>query len=114
MLISKLLLASVLYWQPYILIVNRHKNSIILCINLIIITLFISFQQNKDEDRSQIIPSAASFEAPRERIDDAKPAMSGVKTFLYMMAIAIVIIVLVVLGIMYYQKRQEQTRKRLY
>ncbi|CAH1641467.1 unnamed protein product [Spodoptera littoralis] len=70
--------------------------------------------QNKDEDRSQIIPSAASFEAPRERIEDTKPAMSGVKTFLYMMAIAIVIIVLVVLGIMYYQKRQEQSRKRLY
>ncbi|KAL0811430.1 hypothetical protein ABMA28_009832 [Loxostege sticticalis] len=70
--------------------------------------------QNKDEDRSHIIPSAASFEAPRERVEDSKPAMSGIKTFLYMMAIAIVIIVLVVLGIMWYQKRQEQSRKRLY
>ncbi|KAJ0170780.1 hypothetical protein K1T71_013552 [Dendrolimus kikuchii] len=70
--------------------------------------------QNRDEDRSHIIPSAATFEAPRERIDDSKPAMSGVKTFLYMMFIAIVIIVLVVLGIMWYQKRQEHSRKRLY
>lgn len=71
-------------------------------------------QQNKDEDRSQIVPSAASFEAPRERTEDSKPAMSGVKTFLWMMCVAIVIIVLVVLGIMWYQKRQETSRKRLY
>ncbi|KOB78139.1 Vesicular mannose-binding lectin-like protein [Operophtera brumata] len=70
--------------------------------------------QNKDEDRSQIVPSAASFEAPRERTEDSKPAMSGVKTFLWMMCVAIVIIVLVVLGIMWYQKRQETSRKRLY
>ncbi|XP_053619368.1 vesicular integral-membrane protein VIP36 isoform X2 [Plodia interpunctella] len=68
----------------------------------------------KEEDRSNIIPSAISFEAPRERIEDSKPAMSGFKTFLYMMLIAIVIIVLVVLGIMWYQKRQEHSRKRLY
>ncbi|CAG9118837.1 unnamed protein product [Plutella xylostella] len=70
--------------------------------------------QNKDEDRSNIIPSAASFEAPRDHVDDAKPAMSGIKTFLWMMFVAIVLIVLVVLGIMWYQKRQEQSRKRLY
>ncbi|KAJ2941490.1 hypothetical protein O0L34_g14537 [Tuta absoluta] len=70
--------------------------------------------QNKDEDRSHIIPSAASFEAPRERIEDEKPAMSGVKTFLWMMFVALCIIVCVVLGIMWYQKRQEQSRKRLY
>ncbi|CAG9794749.1 unnamed protein product [Diatraea saccharalis] len=70
--------------------------------------------QNRDEDRSHIIPSAASFEAPRDRVEDAKPAMSGIKTFLWMMAVAIVIIVIVVLGIMWYQKRQEQSRKRLY
>ncbi|KPJ19628.1 Vesicular integral-membrane protein VIP36 [Papilio machaon] len=70
--------------------------------------------QNKDEDRSKIIPSAASFEAPRDRVDDTKPAMSGVKSFLYMMFVAIVIMVVLVLGIMWYQKRQEQSRKRLY
>lgn len=76
--------------------------------------IYIILQQNKDEDRSNIIPSAASFEAPRERIEDSKPAMSGVKTFLYMMFVAIVIIVIVVLGIMWYQKKQEHSRKRLY
>ncbi|XP_068625716.1 vesicular integral-membrane protein VIP36 [Battus philenor] len=70
--------------------------------------------QNRDEDRSNIIPSAASFEAPRDRVEDSKPAMSGIKTFLYMMFVAIVIIVIVVLGIMWYQKRQEHSRKRLY
>ncbi|CAH2233816.1 jg22498 [Pararge aegeria aegeria] len=70
--------------------------------------------QNKDEDRSHIIPSAASFEAPRERIEDEKPSMSGIKTFLWMMCIAIIVIVLVVMGIMWYQKRQENSRKRLY
>lgn len=76
--------------------------------------LYLFLQQTKDEDRSHIIPSAASFEAPRERIEDSKPAMSGVKTFLWMMCVAIVIIVLVVLAIMWYQKRQEHSRKRLY
>nr|ADU25045.1 vesicular mannose-binding lectin-like protein [Antheraea pernyi] len=70
--------------------------------------------QNKDDDRSNIIPSAILFDAPRERVEDTKPAMSGVKTFLSMMALAIVIIVLVVLAIMWYQKRQENSRKRLY
>ncbi|KAI8423072.1 hypothetical protein MSG28_014157 [Choristoneura fumiferana] len=70
--------------------------------------------QDKDEDRSHIIPSAQTFEAPRERVEDVKPAMSGVKTFLWMMFVAIVIIVLVVLGIMWYQKKQEHSRKRLY
>ncbi|XP_072934549.1 vesicular integral-membrane protein VIP36 [Epargyreus clarus] len=70
--------------------------------------------QNKDEDRTHIIPSAASYEAPRERVEDTKSSMSGVKTFLLMMVIAIVVMVLVVLGIMWYQKRQENTRKRLY
>ncbi|XP_026322988.1 vesicular integral-membrane protein VIP36 isoform X2 [Hyposmocoma kahamanoa] len=69
---------------------------------------------DKNEDRSNIIPSAASFEAPRERVEDPKPAMSGVKTFLWMMFYALVIIVLVVLGIWWYQKRQENSRKRLY
>ncbi|OWR42588.1 vesicular mannose-binding lectin protein [Danaus plexippus plexippus] len=68
----------------------------------------------KEEDRSHIIPSAATFEAPRDRAEDPKPAMSGFKTFLWMMFIAIVIIVLVILGIMWYQKRQEHSRKRLY
>lgn len=68
-----------------------------------------------EEDRSQIVPSASFFEAPREHIDDPKPsAWSGVKTFLLMMLAAIGVIVLVVVGIMMYQKHQENKRKRFY
>lgn len=69
--------------------------------------------QDPSEDRSRISPSATSFEPPRERVEDPKTT-SGFKTFLWMMFIAIVIIVVVVLGIMYYQKRKENSRKRLY
>lgn len=68
-----------------------------------------------DEDRASILPSATFFEAPREHIDDPKPAVSsGIKTFFMMLLCALVIIVFVVIAIMVYQKRSEQNRKRLY
>ncbi|KAL0277462.1 UNVERIFIED_CONTAM: hypothetical protein PYX00_004728 [Menopon gallinae] len=67
------------------------------------------------EDRSNVLPSAAFFEAPRERSEDPKPASwSGVKMFLLMMLASITIIAIVVMGIMYYQKQQENSRKRFY
>lgn len=50
-----------------------------------------------------------------EHIDDPKPASwSGVKTFLLMLLGAFVLIVLAICGIMFYQKRQENRRKRFY
>lgn len=78
----------------------------------IIVELFLTQEQ---EDRSKILPSAAFFEAPRDHIDDAKPSsVSGIKIFLLMLLGTLAVIALVVIGIMIYQKQQEQSRKRFY
>ncbi|XP_034255297.1 vesicular integral-membrane protein VIP36 [Thrips palmi] len=69
----------------------------------------------KDEDRSHIIPQASFFEPPRDHVDDPKPSsLGGVKMFLLMMVGAIAIIACVVFSIMFYQKHQENNRKRFY
>jgi len=67
-----------------------------------------------NEDRSNIIPSAERFEAPREHVDDVKPAWSGTKTFFVMLTVAILLIIMVIGGIMLYQKHQEKNIKRFY
>ncbi|XP_060528717.1 vesicular integral-membrane protein VIP36 [Cylas formicarius] len=70
-------------------------------------------QANKD--KSNIIPSAAFFEPPREHVDDPKPStLSGIKLFLLMLVVSLVLVASVVLGIIFYQKQQEKGRKRLY
>lgn len=68
-----------------------------------------------EEDRSNILPSAAFFESPREHVDDPKQsAMSGIKLFLLMLVGALAIIACIVIAIMLYQKHQENSRKRFY
>lgn len=51
-----------------------------------------------------------------ERVEDApkETGMSGIKLFLVMLVIALVLIACVVVGIMVYQKHQENSRKRFY
>ncbi|KAL6445477.1 hypothetical protein ACFW04_000807 [Cataglyphis niger] len=67
------------------------------------------------EDRSQIVPSAAFYDAPRERVEDAKQSgMSGIKLFLIMLISALILIACLVIAIMLYQKHQENNRKRFY
>ncbi|KAG7189988.1 hypothetical protein KM043_006146 [Ampulex compressa] len=67
------------------------------------------------EDRSSILPSAAFFESPRERVDDPKqPSMSGITVFLLMLVAALILIACTVIAIMFYQKHQENSRKRFY
>ncbi|XP_025834534.1 vesicular integral-membrane protein VIP36-like [Agrilus planipennis] len=67
------------------------------------------------EDRSNILPSATYFEPPRDHVDDAKPSsLSGIKIFLLMLVGSIALVACVVLGCMFYQKQQEQSRKRFY
>ncbi|XP_076295456.1 vesicular integral-membrane protein VIP36 isoform X2 [Lasioglossum baleicum] len=67
------------------------------------------------EDRSNILPSAAFYEAPREHIDDPKQStLSRVMFFLLMLVSALAIIACIVIGIMWYQKHQENSRKRFY
>lgn len=66
------------------------------------------------EDRSQIIPSAASFAAPRERVPDAAPATSGLKMFFLVVVCLVVLGGLCLLGLLFYQKYQNNKRKRFY
>lgn len=67
------------------------------------------------EDRSNILPSAAYFDAPREHVDDPKQsALSRIMFFLLMLVAALALIACVVIGIMWYQKHQENSRKRFY
>ncbi|KAL7306084.1 hypothetical protein TKK_0001538 [Trichogramma kaykai] len=68
-----------------------------------------------EEDRANIIPSATFFESPRDHVEDPKPStLSGVKIFLLMLLGSVALIACVVIGIMFYQKHQENNRKRFY
>nr|CAG4645582.1 EOG090X07L3 [Lynceus sp. MCZ IZ 141354] len=66
------------------------------------------------ENRSIIVPSALVFEPPREHVEDDKPSMPNVKLFLIMFFTVMAIIALIVVGVMVYQNRQTQNRKRFY
>ncbi|KOX69869.1 Vesicular integral-membrane protein VIP36 [Melipona quadrifasciata] len=67
------------------------------------------------EDRSNILPSASYFDAPREHVDDPKQsAFSRIMFFFLMLIAALALIACVVIGIMWYQKHQENSRKRFY
>lgn len=69
----------------------------------------------EEEDRSQISPSAAFFESPRDHVEDPKPSsLNGIKIFLLMLVGTLAVIACVVIGIMFYQKHQENSRKRFY
>lgn len=61
--------------------------------------------------RLNIVPEATLFEPPRPRKEDPKPGMSNVAIFFIILLGMLVAIVLTVLGIMYYQKRRENSRK---
>ena len=68
-----------------------------------------------DDERARIQPSSAYFESPRDHVDDPKPSsMSGVKLFFLLLLGVIGCIACVVIGIMIYQKQQENSRKRFY
>ncbi|XP_046454613.1 vesicular integral-membrane protein VIP36-like [Daphnia pulex] len=67
------------------------------------------------EDRSNIMPAAQSFEPPREHVDDPKPSsMGGVKLFLFMLLGVLGVFACIVVGIIFYQRQQEKSRKRFY
>ena len=71
--------------------------------------------QDDDDDRSKIEPSSSYFESPRDHVDDPKPSsMSGVKTFFLLLLGVLGCIACVVIGVMIYQKQQDNSRKRFY
>ena len=66
-------------------------------------------------DRSKLVPSSSVFESPRDHVDDPKPSsMSGVKLFFLLLLGVLGCFACVVIGIMIYQKQQENSRKRFY
>ncbi|XP_032680108.1 vesicular integral-membrane protein VIP36 isoform X2 [Odontomachus brunneus] len=81
--------------------------------DILSIRLF-ELELNDEEDRSQIVPSAAFFEAPRTRVEDSKEPMSNMKLFLILLLATLVIIIFVIGTIMLYQQQQENKRKRFY
>lgn len=67
------------------------------------------------EDRGQIQPSSEFFTSPRDHVDDPKPSsMSGIKLFFLLLLGVLACIACVVIGIMIYQRQQENSRKRFY
>ncbi|XP_053690729.1 vesicular integral-membrane protein VIP36 [Sabethes cyaneus] len=67
------------------------------------------------EDRSKIIPSAATFEAPRDHKDDPKKSdFSNLKLFLLTLLTMLIVVVLVIMAVVFYQKHLENKRKRFY
>ena len=67
------------------------------------------------DDRSNLSPSSAYFESPRDHVDDPKPSsMSGIKLFFLLLLGVLACIACVIVGIMIYQKQQDTSRKRFY
>jgi len=68
---------------------------------------------SKDE-RADVLPNAEFVSAPRDHTEDPPPAMSGIKKFFLFLLGALGIVVCIVVGMMIYQQRQENSRKRFY
>lgn len=93
-------------------VVDVGKSEIILL--LPVTNGMLSLQPRTGVDRSQIVPQALTFEAPRERKEDKPKSMSNVKIFFMILFGMIAAVVLTIVGIMFYQKRKENSRKRFY
>lgn len=65
-------------------------------------------------ERALITPQAINFEPQRERAEDKPKPVSNVKIFFMILFGMIAAVVLTIVGIMYYQKRKENSRKRFY
>lgn len=65
-------------------------------------------------DRAHIVPRAASFEEPREHVSDPKPGWSNLKIFFVLMLGMIGAVVASIGGYMYYEKYQQNKKKRFY
>eukprot|EP00096_Caligus_rogercresseyi_P004868 TRINITY_DN1946_c0_g1_i1.p1 TRINITY_DN1946_c0_g1~~TRINITY_DN1946_c0_g1_i1.p1 ORF type:complete len:331 (+),score=73.94 TRINITY_DN1946_c0_g1_i1:143-1135(+) len=71
--------------------------------------------ERANQDRSNIQPSSAFFASPRDHVDDPKPSsMSGVKMFFILLIGLLGCVACVVVGIMIYQKQQDNSSKRFY
>jgi len=76
-------------------------------------TYELDTQESKDE-RADILPNADVVSAPRDHTEDPPPAMSGIKKFFLFLFGTIGVVVCIVVGMMIYNNRQENSRKRFY
>lgn len=65
-------------------------------------------------DRAHIVPRASKFEEPREHTEDPKPGWSNLKIFFVLMLGMIGAVVGSIAGYMYYEKYQQNRKKRFY
>jgi len=65
-------------------------------------------------DRAHIIPKASKFEEPREHVSDPKPGWSNLKIFVILMLGMISAVILSIGGYMYWEKYQQNKKKRFY
>jgi hypothetical protein len=75
---------------------------------------FFELEGVTSSDRVHIIPRASKFEEPRERVDDPKPAWSNLKIFIVLLFGMIGAVILSIAGYMYYEKYQQNKKKRFY
>jgi len=65
-------------------------------------------------ERVEIIPRATKFEAPRDHVEDPKPGMSNAKIFFLLLFGMIAAVVLSIAGYMWWEKYQQNKKKRFY
>jgi len=65
-------------------------------------------------DRAQIVPRASKFEEPREHVDDPKPSWSNLQIFVVLLLGMIGAVICSIAGYMYYEKYQQNKKKRFY
>jgi len=76
-------------------------------------TYELDSQESKDE-RADLVPNAEAVTAPMDHTGEAPAAMSGVKKFFLWLFGALGVVVCIVVGMMIYNQRQENSRKRFY
>lgn len=69
---------------------------------------------NSNEDRATIIPSAKHSLHLKEQVNNAKPKMSNLKIFLFILVFLIIICFLLLILKIVLEKHQAKSRKRLY
>lgn len=71
---------------------------------------------NKDEDRTTVVPFASGAEPLRERVEDVRGSFSSrtVKVFTWIFWIALVAVCVLGISFYVYKKRQEDSKKRFY
>jgi mannose-binding lectin 2 len=65
-------------------------------------------------ERAHIVPHASKFEEPREHVEDPKPGWSNLKIFLVIMVGMVAAVIMSIAGYMYYEKYQQNKKKRFY